>query len=146
MSDGTGDLERIEALLGIMREYGLDALKLRVEGSSYELVRRDPSAAPAAAPPPAAPPRAAAPENQPPPNVQRLGAPLVGVFYRAAAPDAEPYASVGDRVEVGQVVCIIEAMKMMNEITSDFAGTVTRIVPENGALVATGEDLLWIEP
>lgn len=138
---------RIETLLGIMREYGLDALTLRVDGSTYELVRRDPAApAPELSMPVAVVPPAAVPHDDPPPNVRRMTAPLVGIFYRAPSPDAAPYIEVGDRVETGQVVCILEAMKMMNEITSDYAGIVTRIVPQSGQLVTAGEDLLWIEP
>ena len=54
--------------------------------------------------------------------------------------------NVGDRVAVGQVLCILEAMKLMNEITSDYAGVVRRILPENGALVSLGEEMFWIEP
>ncbi|HXP91857.1 MAG TPA: biotin/lipoyl-containing protein [Candidatus Binatia bacterium] len=137
---------RIETLLGIMREYGLDALTLRVDGSTYELVRRDPAApAPASAPAAVGSP-AGAPHDEPPPNVRRMTAPLVGIFYRSPSPDAAPFIEVGDRVETGQVVCILEAMKMMNEITSDYAGIVTRILPQSGQLVTAGEDLLWIEP
>jgi acetyl-CoA carboxylase biotin carboxyl carrier protein len=139
---------RIETLLGIMHEYGLDALTVRTDGETYELVRRDPSAvaAPAFAPAPSAAPAVPPAADEPPPNVRRVTAPLVGVFYRSPSPDAAPFAEIGDRVEAGQVVCILEAMKMMNEITSDHAGIVTRVLPVNGQLVTVGEDLLWIEP
>ena len=75
-----------------------------------------------------------------------MTAPLVGVFYRSAAPDAEAFVKEGDRVEAGQVLCILEAMKLFNEITSDYSGIVTRIVPENGELVSLGQELFWIEP
>jgi acetyl-CoA carboxylase biotin carboxyl carrier protein len=68
------------------------------------------------------------------------------VFYSAPSPGAEPFVNVGDRVAVGQVLCILEAMKLMNEITSDYAGVVRRILPENGALVSLGEEMFWIEP
>ena len=68
------------------------------------------------------------------------------MFYGAPAPGAEPFVNVGDRVAVGQVLCILEAMKLMNEITSDYAGVVRRILPENGALVSLGEEMFWIEP
>jgi acetyl-CoA carboxylase biotin carboxyl carrier protein len=70
---------------------------------------------------------------------------LTGVFYRSASPDAEPFVNVGDRVEAGDVLCILEAMKLFNEIQSDYAGTITRIVAENGELVSQGADLFWIE-
>ena len=136
---------RIETLLGIMREYGLDALTLRVDGSTYELVRRDP-AAPAPVAGPIAQPPPAPQQEEMPANARRVTAPLVGVFYRASSPDSDPFVDVGDRVEAGQAICILEAMKMMNEITTDYAGTVTRIIPQNGQLVTAGEDLMWIEP
>jgi acetyl-CoA carboxylase biotin carboxyl carrier protein len=137
---------RIETLLGIMREHDLDALTLRVDGTTYELVLRDPAAPATVAPALAAQPPASPGRDEPPANVRRVTAPLVGVFYRSSAPGSAPFVEVGDRVESGQVVCIVEAMKMMNEITSDYAGVVARVVPENGTLVTVGEDLLWIEP
>ena len=61
-------------------------------------------------------------------------------------PGAEAFVKEGDRVEAGQVLCILEAMKLFNEITSDYSGIVTRIVPENGELVSLGQELFWIEP
>lgn len=67
--------------------------------------------------------------------------PIVGTFYAAPAPDAPPFASVGQRVKKGQVLCIIEAMKMMNEIESDADGAVSRVLVENGALVEYGQAL-----
>ena len=79
-------------------------------------------------------------------NAKKVAAPIIGVFYRSPAPGAESFVEVGDRVEVGQVLCILEAMKLMNEITSDYAGVVRRILPENGALVSLGEEMFWIEP
>jgi acetyl-CoA carboxylase biotin carboxyl carrier protein len=79
-------------------------------------------------------------------NVKKVVAPLTGVFYCSASPDAEPFVKVGDRVEAGDVVCILEAMKLFNEIQSDFGGTISRIVAENGELVTQGQDLIWIEP
>nr|MDQ2681882.1 acetyl-CoA carboxylase, biotin carboxyl carrier protein [Candidatus Eremiobacteraeota bacterium] len=81
-----------------------------------------------------------------PSNAHKVSAPLVGVFYRSSSPDAESFVNVGDRVEVGQVLCILEAMKLFNEITSDYAGIVSRIVPENGELVSLGQEMFWIEP
>jgi acetyl-CoA carboxylase biotin carboxyl carrier protein len=149
MTEPNGERERLELLLGIMREHGLDALTLRVDGLTYELVRREavPEAAPVAAVA-AAPgePTVAPAARRPGAGVQRVASPLVGIFYRSSSPEAPPFVQIGDRVEVGTVVCIIEAMKMMNEITTDFAGVVTHIGPENGALVNVDEDLLWIEP
>lgn len=140
--------QTLKELLEIMHENDLDAIKVKVGDAIYELVRREPGAA--AAVPQAAPPAAAAPAAAAVPaasaNVKKVTAPLVGVFYRSAAPDAEPFVKEGDRVEAGQVLCILEAMKLFNEITSDFSGVVTRIVPENGELVSLGQELFWIEP
>ena len=82
----------------------------------------------------------------PPANVKRVTAPVVGVYYAASSPGAEPFVTVGARVVPGQVLCILEAMKLMNEITSEFAGVVSRVLPENGQLVSLGDDLVWIEP
>ncbi|MBV8727017.1 MAG: acetyl-CoA carboxylase, biotin carboxyl carrier protein [Candidatus Eremiobacteraeota bacterium] len=129
-----------------MHEHDLDSLKVKLGDQIFELVRRSPNADAEVVARPAQPvtneqTTAAAP----PANVKRITAPLVGVFYTAPSPGADPFVRVGDRVTVGQVVCIIEAMKLMNEITSDYAGIVTRIIPENGELVSLGEDMLWIE-
>lgn len=140
------EIKRIESLAEIARLYDLDAIRVRVGEEEIEVVRRsqNPAAAAEASPAPAAP---AAPEHvaMPSARTKRVTAPLVGVFYRAAAPGDEPFVNVGDSVGVGDVLCTLEAMKIFNEITSDFAGTITRIVPENGDLVALGDDLLWIE-
>ncbi|MDE2483574.1 MAG: acetyl-CoA carboxylase, biotin carboxyl carrier protein, partial [bacterium] len=81
----------------------------------------------------------------PPANAKRVTAPLTGVFYRSPSPDAEAFVNVGDRIEAGSVLCILEAMKLFNEIQSDFGGTILRIIPENGELVSQGEDLFWIQ-
>jgi acetyl-CoA carboxylase biotin carboxyl carrier protein len=151
-NDNKPETETIKELLEIMHENDLDALKVKVGEQTYELVRRDPTAVlpVMGAAPPAAPaaPAAAVASGAPaaPANVKRITAPLVGVFYRAPAPGADTFVNVGDRVQEGQVVCILEAMKLMNEITSDYSGVVTRIIPENGELVSLGEEMFWIEP
>ena len=140
MSD---DRERIDEMLAIMREFGLDEVRVRMGDRVYEL--ETPKAAPAVVPAQSA----AAPSSQglvAGPNVLKVTAPVIGVFYRAPAPGAEPFVEVGERVALGQVLCILEAMKMMNEITSDHAGVVTRILPENGQIVSLGEEMFWIEP
>lgn len=76
----------------------------------------------------------------------KVTAPMVGTFYRAPAPDAEPYVSEGDVVEVGQPLCIIEAMKLMNEIESEVRGRIVKILVENEEPVEYGEPLFLIEP
>src|SRR5689334_5212127 len=136
---GTPETQTLKDLLEIMHEHDLDALKVKVGDKVFELVRREagiavmPSAAlPAAGASPAAAPSASAPAGAvAPANVKKVTAPLVGVFYRSPSPDAESFVQVGDRVEAGQVLCILEAMKLFNEITSDYAGVVSRIIPEN---------------
>lgn len=142
---------RVRALADILRDFDLDSVRVRVGETEYELVGREPApvaavaAVPAAARAVAAEPAPAAGANAPA-NVKRVTAPLVGVFYAAPSPGAEPFVGVGDRVVPGQVVCILEAMKLMNEITSEFAGVVSRVLPESGQLVSLGDDLFWIEP
>ncbi|HEY6237183.1 MAG TPA: biotin/lipoyl-containing protein, partial [Candidatus Elarobacter sp.] len=79
-------------------------------------------------------------------NVRKVTAPVVGVFYRSANPDAEAFVDVGSRVAAGDTLCILEAMKLMNEITSDHAGVISRILVENGELVSLGQELFWIDP
>jgi acetyl-CoA carboxylase biotin carboxyl carrier protein len=154
-TEGTPEIETLKELLDVMHEHDLDAIKVKVDGKIYEMVRREggavpmamPMAAPAAAAPAASPGAPAASAGvQAPANAKKVTAPLVGVFYRSPSPDAEPFVKEGDRVEAGQVICILEAMKLFNEITSDHAGVVTRIIPENGELVSLGQEMFWIEP
>jgi len=147
---------RIRALAEILREYDLDAVRVRVGETEYELVAREPAPAGtvimAAGPAQAAAAAPATAESAPVngavagANVKRVTAPVVGVFYGAPSPGADPFVTVGDRVVPGQALCILEAMKLMNEITSEYAGVVTRVLPENGQLVSLGDDLFWIEP
>ena len=140
--------EALDALLGVVREHDLDSLVVRVGDSTYELVARSETPAAPAGPAlePAPPVHAAPVASVAAANAKKVTAPIIGVFYRSPAPGAEVFVEVGDRVEVGQVLCILEAMKLMNEITSDYAGIVRRILPENGALVTLGEEMFWIEP
>jgi acetyl-CoA carboxylase biotin carboxyl carrier protein len=79
------------------------------------------------------------------PNQSLIVAPMVGTFYRAPAPDADPYVQIGQMVEAGQVVCIIEAMKLMNEIESEFRGKIVEVLVENAHPVEYGQPLFVIE-
>jgi acetyl-CoA carboxylase biotin carboxyl carrier protein len=144
---------RIRALAEILREFDLDAVRVRVGETEYELVAREP--APAGTVVMAAGPAASAPAGTesapvngavPGANVKRVTAPVVGVYYGAPSPGSDPFVTVGDRVVPGQALCILEAMKLMNEITSEYAGVIVRVIPENGQLVSLGDDLFWIEP
>ncbi|GMU85965.1 MAG: acetyl-CoA carboxylase biotin carboxyl carrier protein subunit [Ignavibacteriales bacterium] len=80
-----------------------------------------------------------------PGNLHEVKSPIVGTFYRAPAPDADSYAKVGDEVSVGQVLCIVEAMKLMNEIESDVSGKIVKILVENGKPVEYNQPLFLIE-
>lgn len=101
-----------------------------------------PAAAPVSAPAGAEAPAAASAESEIKGNVVK--SPLVGTFYAAPAEDADPFVKVGDSVKEGQVLAIVEAMKLMNEIESDFTGTVTEILVENGQAVEYGQPLFVI--
>ena len=142
----------IRSLLDIMHEHDLDRIKVKVGDAVYELVRREAGAqfvvppAAAAGVPSAAVSDGSSGAAASPANVKRVTAPLTGVFYRSSSPDSGPFVTVGDRVEVGDVLCIVEAMKLFNEIQSEFSGTIVRIVPENSDLVSQGDELFWIAP
>jgi acetyl-CoA carboxylase biotin carboxyl carrier protein len=87
-----------------------------------------------------------APKAAPPPsNLHILTSPIVGTYYGAPSPDADPFVRIGDRVKKGQVLCIIEAMKLMNEIESDVDGVIREIYPQNAQAVEFGEPLYGIE-
>jgi acetyl-CoA carboxylase biotin carboxyl carrier protein len=149
---------RIRALGEIAAEFDLDAIRVRTGDTEIEIVRRDPAAYAVPLPPAAVAPAAAL--SLPPgggelpgpagraasANVRKVTAPVVGVFYRAPAPGADSFVEVGSRVKAGDPLCILEAMKLMNELTSDYAGVVTTILAENGDLVSLGQELFWIEP
>jgi len=86
------------------------------------------------------------PEDPREKNLHEIASPMVGAFYRAPAPDVEPFVEEGDHVTVGQTVCIIEAMKVMNEIESDAEGTIVRIIAENAQPVEYGQPLFLLKP
>ena len=139
-------------------KYEEDGVKLSLKKTSDRIVQVQAPAAPVAAPVIApAPVPAAAPVSAPagaeaPAEASAEGElkgnvvkpPLVGVFYAAPAEDADPFVKVGDSVKEGQVLAIVEAMKLMNEIESDFTGTVTEILVENGQAVEYGQPLFVI--
>jgi acetyl-CoA carboxylase biotin carboxyl carrier protein len=95
----------------------------------------------------AAPSTTPAPPVAPPPSGgDVIKSPIVGTFYRSPDPNSPPFVSVGDRVRVGQVLCIIEAMKLMNEIEAELAGEIVQVHPENGQPVQYGDPLFTIKP
>lgn len=127
---------------------GEDVLKVR-RGQAGEMRQATVAQAPMVSPAP--PPRTeepppALPKEPPKPAVKEVVSPIVGTFYRAPAPDAAPFVEVGSRVTKGQVLCIVEAMKIMNQIESDASGTVVAILVENAQPVAYGQPLFHISP
>lgn len=134
-------------------QYGLGGNSL----GSAPVTYRVESSSPAAPPMPRSGARTATPEEasagegqsqEAPPksDLADVTSPMVGTFYRAPAPDADPYVEVGDRVKVGQTLCILEAMKLMNELESEVAGTVADILVENAEPVEYGQILFRIKP
>ena len=142
------DLERIEALLKLMREYKVGEIAYEDEGLSVTVTMGG-SGAPAVAMAPvaAAPVAHAAPEVAPAaPKGHMVKSPMVGTFYRSAKPGTPAFVEVGTKVKVGQVLCILEAMKLMNELESDVAGTVAEIYLGNASPVQFGQDLFRVIP
>ena len=129
-----------------------DGVKLRVCRSSGAAARGAvtshlaSAAAPFPSPGAPAPSEAAAPAAEPPANGTLVKSPIVGTFYLAPDPNSPPFVNVGDRVKVGQVLCIIEAMKLMNEIEAEVAGEVVKVHPENGQPVQYGDPLFTVRP
>ena len=142
----------IRRLADLLREYGLSEVEVEREGVRVRLRRESapvapaPASASAAAPSQAAPaPVVVAPAAAPAEaHLLPVEAPMVGTFYRAPSPDAQPFVREGDRVKKGQVVCIIEAMKLMNEIESKVAGRVVKVLVENSQPVEYGERLFAV--
>ncbi len=91
-------------------------------------------------------PAAAEPAEAPAADYQEVTSPMVGTFYRAPAPDADPYVEVGDHVKVGQTLCILEAMKLMNELEAEVGGTIVEIAVENAEPVEYGQVLFRVKP
>lgn len=85
-------------------------------------------------------------EAAPQKNIVAINAPMVGTFYRATSPDAKPYIEIGQQVEAGQIVCIIEAMKLMNEIKSEVKGKIVEVMVETATPVEYGQALFMVEP
>ena len=150
------DFDELKQVLEMVREHDLTELelerpdfKIRVrKGPSGQLQAVTPVAAVVAAPAPVAPSAVAAPMAVPAEDVDLavLKSPIVGTFYRSSEPGSAPFTDVGSRVKKGQVLCIIEAMKLMNEITSDVDGEVVKVFVENGQAVQYGERLFAIRP
>jgi len=149
------ELDKIRELVRLVEESQIQELELGNRGETIRISKTPsgqvvaPSVAPAPAPAPAAPaPATPAASEVPAPagNMKELVSPMVGTFYRAATPESEPFVKVGDVVQTGDVVCIVEDMKVMNEIEAEFGGTVRQVLVENAQPVEFGQALLLIEP
>jgi acetyl-CoA carboxylase biotin carboxyl carrier protein len=149
------NLDEIKSILQLMEANKLVEFEYEDDGRRLKLRRAEdrvmtaavPAAAPAA--PLAAVPAPAAPagsgEAARPSNVVEFKSPLVGTFYRTAKPDSDPFVNVGDEVGPEKVLCIIEAMKVMNEIKAEMSGIVREILVKNGQAVEFGEPMFFIE-
>ena len=172
--DQPWDLKNIEKLIDLLTERQIEEFEMEQDGLRVRIRRGGtpvrarvsaPARSPLAAPAPAAPPPAtsapapggqaepartttaaeAAP-TEPTEALHIIKSPIVGTFYSAPNPNSPPFVEVGDLVEVGRVLCIIEAMKLMNEIESEVAGEVVRVFVENGQPVEYGQPLFAIKP
>lgn len=144
------DVKKIESLAKLMKETGLTGLELVEDGQQLRLERQvEVVAAPVAAAVPAAPVPATGAEalgvtHEEPAPVKEgtlVLAPTVGVFYSAPGPDARPFVEVGDQVKKGDTLCIIEAMKLMNEIAAEEEGQIVEVCVQNGQIVEYGQTL-----
>ena len=144
----TMDFEKIgpvlDRMLDLMREHELADLELESDGVRVRLRKAAPAGSAGEPGRASDSTRAAAASRGPVATV--VDAPVVGTFYRAGAPDAAPFVAVGDRVERGDVLCVIEAMKLMNDIKAEFAGEVVEILADNGQPVEYGQPLFAILP
>ncbi|MEK6716047.1 MAG: acetyl-CoA carboxylase biotin carboxyl carrier protein [candidate division NC10 bacterium] len=143
------DLKELKALLRLMEGNDVEELEVEEGGRRIRIRRRSAQALiPQAAmlPVPQATVQAAGAPAQDTAGLIPVESPMVGTFYRAPAPGAEPYVKEGDIVQKGTTVCIIEAMKLMNEIEAEVKGRVARILVENGQPVEFGQTLFLLEP
>jgi acetyl-CoA carboxylase biotin carboxyl carrier protein len=159
------EFDEINRILDIVREHELSEFELEREGFKIRIKKGSPAPATGAyappivqhvvaAPPPAAaspapPPLEAVPSSPPPASDEVdfaiVKSPIVGTFFRSSEPNAPPFVDVGNIVKKGQVLCIIEAMKLMNEIESEYDGEIAKVYVENGQPVQYGERLFAIK-
>jgi len=148
------DLRKLKTLIDLVENSGIAELEIAEGEERVRITRSSPlPQVPAVAAPavagllgaqtiPAATPGGAAPSSPPEPDGHVIKAPMVGTFYRSASPGSKAFVDIGDSVQAGDPLCIIEAMKLMNEIEADHAGTVKAILVENGQPVEYGQPLL----
>ena len=142
------ELEDLKALIELLKDTDITELQVEKEGTRVK-IKREKFLAPLEMPfhkPTSIHEKIVAETEEEAQRLTTVTSPIVGTFYRAPSPEANPFVEVGARVSKGQVLCIIEAMKLMNEIESDANGIVVKILVENGQPVEYGEPLFLIEP
>lgn len=150
------DIRKVKKLIELLEASSVDEIEIKEGEESVRISRNTGApiamAAPIAAPsmpapvaPAPAAPAPAAPESAAPSTANAVKSPMVGTFYRSPSPDAAAFVEVGQSVRAGDVLCIVEAMKMMNQIEADRAGTVTAIHAENGEPVEFDQPLITVE-
>jgi acetyl-CoA carboxylase biotin carboxyl carrier protein len=149
------DLRKLKTLIDLVSDSNVSELEITEAEGTVRIVKSAPApvamvtqmaAAPVAvAAPVAAAPAATAPLVEAAPAGHTVKSPMVGTFYRSSSPGAKSFAEVGQQVKEGETICIIEAMKILNEIEADKAGTITKILAENGQAVEYGAPLFIIE-
>lgn len=140
---GKVDLETIRQLLALMSENGLVELEIEQEDLVVRLRKAGPEPAPAAAIPVAAARPAAPAEAE---KLPTINSPMVGTFYVASSPEAEAFVEVGDHVSEDTVVCVIEAMKVFNEIRAEMSGTVEKVLVKDAQAVDFGAPMFVVRP
>ena len=142
-------------MINLMNEHELTEIEIEREGQKIKLKKASTDVPAVIATPPSYQPPAEAPAAAPSsgggggssnPNAKEINSPMVGTFYRSPSPESPPFVEAGQMVEVGQVVCIVEAMKLMNEIKSEVKGKVTEVLIENAQPVEFGQALFTVEP
>ena len=137
---------RLQEFLRLFQQHNLDELLIEEGDLKVHLRSRRAAAPPPPDPAPVAPPRPSPPPAAAPPERRQrtvaVRSPLIGVFYRSSSPDSPPFVDIGDYVEEGQTVCIVEAMKVFNEIKAEWRGRVVAVPAQNGKLVQAGEPLV----
>ena len=144
--DASTIVSSVRTLVDIMRSGNINELDVTFGKVSIRLRSGSATAAPAPAAAPAATLTEVVIDTAPPNHEQQITAPMVGTFYSSPTPGSPPYVKVGDHVEVGQTIGIIEAMKIMNEIAADRAGLVTAVLVENGQAVEYGSPIVRLDP
>ncbi len=148
------DLRKLKTLVDLVSESNISELEITEAEGKVRIVKQSAAAAapvqyvtaaPVAASAPAAAAAAATADAVAPSSAKMIKSPMVGTFYRASAPGAKPFVEVGDSVKSGQPVCIVEAMKILNEIEAELDGVVKRVLVENGQPVEYGQPLFELE-